>query len=543
MMPSPTRSRVPWLRSVKSSRGRVKLAAIDIGSNSVHMIIAEMGGDHSFEVIDREKEMVFLGRSVFEHGRLTEEALQSGLGAIQKFAKLAQRHGVSEIRAVATSATREAENGGEFLYAIAETTGITPQVISGTEEARYIYLSVRNAVDLAERRALILDIGGGSVEAIVGDAASLQVSSSLKLGVQRLRAQFGRGAALGKKERKALEDHVRSVAQDALKASRAAGFDFVVGTSGTILALAEASQAITGRTVGQSVTGRRVKLADLQVLAERLTELPPEERALLPGVDAKRADSLHIGALLLCTLLELAKVDEITLCDAALREGLVLDFLEQKADRIRSYEVVSDIRRHSVMELAARCGQTGPHPEHVAALCLSLFDQTSSLHQLGSEDRRLLEYGALLHDVGQHIGYENHELHAAYIIRNGDLRGFSELEREQLALIARYHRKSRPRRAHAEFTALPVNRRRAVRVLSAILRVADGLDRSHHQLVTALAVRFEGKTLKIVAQVVGDAELEIWGARRKAKLLSKTLRRPVELDAEAVSSLSVRQIA
>lgn len=528
-----TAARVRWLHSIPGSRGRVKLAAIDIGSNSIHMIIAELGSGHSFEVIDREKEMVFLGKSVFEHGRLTESALESGLGAVQKFAKLAQRHGVSEIRAVATSATREASNGGEFLYAIAESTGIVPQVISGAEEARYIYLSVRNAVDLSERRGLILDVGGGSVEAIVGDAQRMHLGHSLKLGVQRLRAEFGRGAALGKRDRKQLEDHVRVLAQAALRDARDAGFECVIGTSGTILALGAAVQAGLGRVPRQSPTGQVIQLSELRALADRLVALPPEQRALLPGVDAKRADSLHVGAVLLCTLLELAKVDELTLCDAALREGLVLDFLEQKADRIRSYEVVSDIRRHSVMELATRCGQTGPHPEHVAALALGIFDQTASVHGLTKEDRRLLEYSSLLHDVGQHIGYEKHEHHAAYIIRHGELRGFSELEREQLALIARYHRKARPRRAHADFTALPLPRRRAVRILAAILRVADGLDRSHHQLVRSVEVELDAGAVRLVAHAVGDAELEIWGARRKVKLLGKVLRRKIEIAVEA----------
>ena len=142
----------------------MKVAAIDIGSNSVHMIVVGTREDHSFEVIDREKEMVFLGKSVFDHGRLSEEAFAAGIEAIGKFMKLAQRHGVNDVRAVATSAVREAENGDDFLYAVTEQTGVIPQLISGSEEARYIYLSVRNAIDLSSRSALVIDIGGGSVE-------------------------------------------------------------------------------------------------------------------------------------------------------------------------------------------------------------------------------------------------------------------------------------------------------------------------------------------------------------------------------------------
>ena len=212
----------------------MKLAAIDIGSNSVHMIVVGTRENHSFEILDREKEMVFLGKSVFDHGRLTDEASAAGLNAILKFHKLAMRHGVSDIRAVATAAVREADNGGEFLYAIAERTGIVPQVITGAEEARYIYLSVRNAIDLSSRSALVFDIGGGSVETIVGDARSMWLGRSLKLGVQRLRAQFGGGAPLGRRERKGLEDHVRAVADQAMAEARAANFELCIGTSGTI---------------------------------------------------------------------------------------------------------------------------------------------------------------------------------------------------------------------------------------------------------------------------------------------------------------------
>jgi exopolyphosphatase/guanosine-5'-triphosphate,3'-diphosphate pyrophosphatase len=519
----------------------MKLAAIDIGSNSVHMIIVGTSASHSFEVIDREKEMVFLGKSVFDHGRLTDDAVRTGLEAISKFHKLAQRHGVSDIRAVATAAVREADNGGEFLYTIAEQTGIVPQVISGYEEARYIYLSVRNAIDLAERSALLLDIGGGSVEAIVGNAGSMRLGRSLKLGVQRLRAKFGKGAPLGKRERKDLEDHVKKVAEKAMDEARAAKFELVIGTSGTILALGHAAHKLKGGEPWTSVTGQTVRLEDLKALADRLVGISAQERVAL-GIDAMRADSIHVGAVLLCELLSLAKAERITLCEAALREGLVLDYLESRADTIRQFEVVKDIRRHSVMELARRCGQTSKHPEHVANLALALFDQTRAIHRLSDDDRRLLEYASILHDVGQHIGYERHEHHAAYIIRNGELRGFADEEREVISLVARYHRKSRPKRQHPDYGALPAKRRQAVRVLSAILRLADGLDRSHHQLVTGLrSVDANGEVL-ITVTTRGDAELEVWGARRKSRPLERVLQRKVSLEMER-GPKSVRESA
>jgi exopolyphosphatase/guanosine-5'-triphosphate,3'-diphosphate pyrophosphatase len=279
------------------------------------------------------------------------------------------------------------------------------------------------------------------------------------------------------------------------------------------------------------VTGQVVRLEDLRALAERLVAVPASERVAL-GIDAMRADSIHVGAVLLCELLSLAKADRLTLCEAALREGLVLDYLESRAESIRQFEVVKDIRRHSVLELARRCGQTTAHPEHVANLALALFDQTRRIHKLSDEDRRLLEYASILHDVGQHIGYERHEHHAAYIIRNGELRGFNDEEREVLSLVARYYRKSRPKRAHADYGALPAKRRQAIRVLSAILRLADGLDRSHHQLVSGLRCIDEDGELPITVTTRGDAELEVWGARRKARPLERVLQRKVSLSPE-----------
>ncbi len=517
----------------------MKLAAIDIGSNSVHMIIVGTDGEHSFEVIDREKEMVFLGRSVFEHGRLTEQAFSAGLEAISKFHKLAQRHGVEEVRAVATSAVREAENGGDFLYAVAEQTGIVPQVISGTEEAHYIYLAVRNAIDLSRRTALVFDVGGGSVETILGNARELHSGHSLKLGVQRLRADFGGGAPLSKRQKKALESRVREVAGSTIEQAKRDGFDLVVGTSGTILALGQAVHRARGGEPWTTPSGQEIELSELKALTERLLAVPAAERANFAGVDTRRADTIHVGGVLFVNLLELAGVDRITLCDSSLREGVVLDYLERAAEDIRSYEVVSDIRRHSVIEMARRTGQTGPHPERVARLALQLFDQTKDIHRLGNTDRALLEYGAVLHDVGQHIGYERHEQHAAYIIRNGELRGFSDQEREVIALLARYHRKSRPKRRDADYAALPRRKRHALRVMAGILRVADGLDRSHHQLVRGVLVDRAEDLLTIRVQATGDSELEVWGARRKSKLLARALGVKLRIVVEPVASIAL----
>jgi exopolyphosphatase/guanosine-5'-triphosphate,3'-diphosphate pyrophosphatase len=512
----------------------VKLAAIDIGSNSIHMIVIETTGELSFEVLDREKEMVFLGRSVFEHGRLSPAAIERGLEAITKLDTLARRHAVDEVRAVATAAVREADNGAELLRAVAERTGIVARVISGTEEARTIHMAVRSAIDLGARRGLVVDIGGGSLELMAGDARTLRLARSLKLGVQRLRARFGEGA-LGKRERRELERLVDELARDAVHAALDIGVETVIGTSGTVLALGQAAHRLAGGAAWTTATGQRVSLEALARLRDRLIGIAPAERATLDGIDAKRADSLHVGAVLLCRLLELARASELTLCEFSLREGIVIDWLERRAS---AQATVTDIRRRSVLELARRCGQDGPHSEHVAELALVLFDQTRELHRLDAADRKLLEYAALLHEIGQHIGYEGRDRHAAYIIANADLRGFNQLDRSVIALCARYHLKARPRRRDPELAALPSDRRRAVRVLSALLRIADGLDRSHHQLIGTLHCTHDERDVVIRAEARGDADLEIWSARRSAGLLERALRRRLRIDLESVRSLA-----
>lgn len=516
----------------------MKLASLDIGSNSIHMIVVETDGERSFEVIDRAKEMVLLGRSVFEHARLSDDAFRAGISAVSKLVKLAERHGVERTRAVATSAIREAANGVEFLHALTEAVGLEAEVISGREEARYIYLAVRSALDLATRPALIIDCGGGSVELIVGDAREERLAASLELGVQRLRARFGPGP-LEKKARKELEALVRRLAGPVLEAARRAGFDLVVGTSGTISALGQAAQRLRGGAPSPTLTGQALGLDELRALADRLAPLTPAERVSALGLDALRADTLHLGAVLVERLLTLSGKERLVLSSAALREGVIIDALEGARDERSSAELERDVRRQSVLELMRRAGQTGPHPERVARLALSLFDQTRELHRLGSRERMLLEYAALLHDVGQLIGYERHEHHAAYIIRNSELRGFSELERELIAQLTRYHRKARPKRRDADFMALSPRARRAVRVLAGLLRVADGLDRGHHQIVRSVRVERAGRALRVVAQTTADSELELWGARCKDKLMARALGVEVRLEVEPVASVTL----
>jgi exopolyphosphatase/guanosine-5'-triphosphate,3'-diphosphate pyrophosphatase len=280
---------------------------------------------------------------------------------------------------------------------------------------------------------------------------------------------------------------------------------------------------VTGHSTGEDQRQVRVSAKALRRLRKRLTSLTLQQRLKLPALDPKRADLAPAGAVLLDTILDGLDADEITLCDFALREGLVLDYIARNAQHIRTVDRYPDVRRRSVIELAERCNYLAPHAQQVARLALAIFDATRSRHGLGSREREWLEYAALLHDVGTHISYERHHKHSYYLIRHGGLRGFEPEEIEIIALIARYHRQATPKKSHVEFAALSEHARHVVRVLAAIVRLAEGLDRSHGQVVSDLDVRSRAGRVAMRLTSRGDADLELWAADRHAAALAHEL--------------------
>jgi exopolyphosphatase/guanosine-5'-triphosphate,3'-diphosphate pyrophosphatase len=280
----------------------------------------------------------------------------------------------------------------------------------------------------------------------------------------------------------------------------------------------------------------------LHELRERLVAASLRERLKMPGVDAQRADLLVAGSVILDTILQRLGAKNVVLCEWALREGLLLDYIHGHPRTLARAEAYPDVRRRSVVALAERCEYDGAHARHVATLALSLFDQTAHRHGLGATARALLEHAALLHDIGHHISYPGHHKHTYYLIKNGDLRGFHPEEIELLANVARYHRRSHPRKKHASFASLPRDSRRSVRVLAGCLRVADVLDRSHRQVVRGLVVSESSGLLRIRAEAEGDHELELWGAPRRTQLLEEALGMAVRVEAVAAEPRSAPRL-
>jgi exopolyphosphatase/guanosine-5'-triphosphate,3'-diphosphate pyrophosphatase len=493
----------------------MRLAAIDIGTNSIHMIVVRVREDLSFEVVDREKSMVRLGAGGLDGKALTAEATTGALRALSTFKRIADSHKVDTILAAATSATREAPNGGEFLARIESETGIRPRVIAGPEEARLIHMAATYGVDVGASRAVVVDIGGGSVELTLGDAASLKLARSVKLGVIRLTERFVKSDPLSKKDERRLVKHVRSGVDGICRQIAAAGFDRVIGTSGTILSIGTVASAAARGVVPSEIRNLRVPVKAIRRLRRAVVDMTVKERLALPGLDPRRADLTVAGAVLLDTILQRLGADDLTLCDLALREGLVLDYIRRHQKEIAHIEQIPDVRRRSVLELAERCNYYAEHAQHVAHLSLALFDQSRALHGLGDREREWLEYAALMHDIGAHISFGKHHRHSYYLITNGDLRGFQPDEIEVIALVARYHRRGTPKASHEEYARLASGRRRTVRVLSSMLRVAESLDRSHSQVIANLTVRARADEVRVDVQAAGDAELELWATSRQ----------------------------
>ncbi|HZM95742.1 MAG TPA: Ppx/GppA phosphatase family protein [Vicinamibacterales bacterium] len=512
----------------------MRIAAIDIGTNSVHMIVVRVRPDLSFEVIDREKAMVRLGAGGLDGKALTSEAMSAALQALSKFKRLAESHSVDKILAAATSATREARNGGEFLARIEAETGVRPRVITGAEEARLIHLAAVYGVDVGSARAVVIDIGGGSTEITLGTATSTQAAKSFKIGVIRLTERFVKSDPLAGRDEQKLTKHVLSEIDRHCDQITAAGFDRVIGTSGTILSLGTVATAIAEGTVPSELRNLRVPAKQIRRLRKEVVALSLAQRLTIPGLDPRRADLIVAGAVLLDAILRRLGAEDITLCDLALREGLVLDYIRRNSKHIEHVDSIPDVRRRSALELGERCNFYAEHAQQVVRLALAIFDQTRAVHGLTDREREWLEFAALLHDIGSLISYERHHRHSYYLIRNGDLRGFDPDEIEVIALVARYHRRGTPKRSHEEYARLPAPLRKTVRTLASILRVAESLDRSHTQTISGLDFRDRGDDALLQVHTTGDAELEVWATNRHLQPFERLLGKPIRLEAAAV---------
>lgn len=511
---------------------RAVVAAIDLGTNSFHMVIADV--DHlGFHIITTEKEVVRLGAGVQGFDHLADDAIERGIAALRRMKHIALAHS-AVIRAVATSAVREADNGHQFVQRVKEEVGIDVDVISGAEEARLIALGVQHSLALADDDVLMIDIGGGSTEFTVARGRRTLISQSLKLGAVRLTEKFfaeGISESAVSKARAFISSTFAPLANDI----KIAGFKRVAVSSGTCETIARVALINRGRGDVATLNAQSFMRAEVNSVVDAiLTAKTPSQIADIPGIEVKRADIITAGSLLLQEICRQLKIVQLEYSDFALREGVLIDSMEHILGRPSSKR---DAARDGVVRFAQRCSVDLQHSEHVAKLSVDIFRSLHKHYELNDRLVPLLEAAALLSNVGASVSYSRHHLHSYYMIRNSDLVGFSDEDIELIALAARYHRKGAPKKSHDEYAALSEDRQHDVDLMAGILRIATGLDRSHDQCVKAVSASIRDvkgtETVQLVVRSECDnhevLELNLYTAQERTGLLEDFLGCPVLL--------------
>lgn len=502
------------------------IAFMDIGTNSIRLLLGRINPGGTFATLMQQKETVRLGEGEFTQRRLRPKAMHRAILVCSRFAAMARSWGAGEIIAVATAATREARNRRQFLHRLKEEAGIDVHVVSGKEEARLIYLGVSSGMNIGDREALFIDIGGGSTEVIVGDQHQYRYLDTLKLGAIRLSSMFfkaGYKAAVPRSRYREIQRYVRNAAIHTFQNLERYHPDMVVGSSGTIMHLA----AIAARRAGKGSRKADVlRRSDLDEVVEMLCSLSLAERRKVAGLNPERADIIIPGAAIIHTFMEELDVEEIQVSDRGLREGLPLDHLS-RGEHARLLQTMT-FRERSVLQLGQACGFDEPHARNVARLALSLFDSAkeAGLHDLGNWSRDLLEYAALLHDIGVFLSFGDHEVHSAYFIRHADLLGFDDREIDIIAAAAMFHRRTPPRKKHPVLASLDPDAQRIVRVLSVLLRIGESLDRTHMGIVRAASLSSPDKhTALLEIHCRHECQLEIWGVQNHRKVFKRVFGR------------------
>jgi exopolyphosphatase/guanosine-5'-triphosphate,3'-diphosphate pyrophosphatase len=500
----------------------MRFGAIDVGTNSIHLIVVEFDSTYdTTRVVYKDREMVRLGSDdAMEHGRLNEKAMHKGIDAISRFATAAKLRGAERIRAVATSAVREAENGADFRERVEAQAGIPLEILAATEEARLIHLGVASGYPIYDQLACIIDIGGGSTEFIVGDGERPYLLDSVKLGSLRLYDKYLRGKTTPR-ALKQLDRHINDTLAPLMERVRRYQIDVSIGTSGTLMGLAALDIAAQGFTMTRThgYTLRRDRLVALQ---KQMLGMSESERRRMPGMNPRRADIIVAGNAIIIAALGALGASEIVICERALRDGIIVDLVAQDralAERIGDERVQ---RLEAIESLAHHYEHLSGHQRHVARLAIALFERFASLHGLAPSDRDILYAAAILHGIGRFVAESSRHKHTAYLIRNSPLRGWRDDERELIAQVARYYRKSMPKPTHPEWAALGVPDRRRVEVLASLLRIADGLDVRELGVVMDIAVARENGRFSVIAQAEADVSGELAAAMFKADLFERT---------------------
>jgi exopolyphosphatase/guanosine-5'-triphosphate,3'-diphosphate pyrophosphatase len=510
-MPAPSKTKFP-----------IRCAGMDVGSNAFRLVIAEFKSPTKYKVLDRVRVPVRLGDSVFRSQRIDDATMEAALDAFREFRKKMEDHEVVLHRAVATSATREAKNRAAFLERVHAETGLELEMIQGTEEARLVALGVRSKLALERGLSMILDVGGGSSEIAILGHGEILVVESHDVGGVRLLERAGDGPP----------DRVYKMVRATLDSSRFPILDFfkrrplqrLVGTGGNIEAIAEITAANGPKNGSSKSNGdrepARVTLPRLTRTLGLLSKLDPEERAKEYDLRPDRADVIVPAGAIFEYVAKRVQAKEIWVPFVGLVDGVLIDVA--RAARAEGKKELEDSQtRNSVLAIMKKYGVEPKHANRVSALAISLFDQLKSMHGLGKRERLLLELAALLHEVGNFISAPGHHRHSYYIISQSPILGVTDSELQIVANVARYHRKAPPDASHEAYAELSSKDQERVRLLAAILRVADALDHDHRQRVGAVRAKQRGSELRLKVRTRGDVSLDEWSVKDKGDLVEQ----------------------
>ncbi len=508
----------------------MKIAAIDVGSNSIKLVVVDAAASDSFAVLAREKDMVRLGHDTLQQGRLSSAAIERASDCIRRFRSIAEARGAEEILAVATASVREARNSTEFIRQVERKTGIPVQVLSAIEESRLIGLAAARGCDGAGSSLINVDIGGGSTEiSLMRDGAPANLFS-VKLGAIGLTERFIGTDPPKPKEVRALKDEVRGALERPARELNGARWQQATGTSGTILAIGTALRLHSQRSKdpqeeGARPAGDEIELSRLTQFNSRMAEMSTAERRAMPGVSVQRSEIIVAGGQILEGAMVALKIDSLRTCGWALREGVLIDRLREiELESDPPASDLADYRLRGVHAVGRRFGYEEAHAHQVSRFAESLFDylcRSNLSSNLNRHRRTMLSAAALLHDIGYHIAHESHHKHSLYLIRNSELTGFSEAERDVIAHVARYHRGSEPKERHDSFAALNQTDQDTVTSLAAILRIADALDRRHDNRVSDLRCVRNGRLVQVELFSTANCDREIFAAEQKCALFER----------------------
>jgi exopolyphosphatase/guanosine-5'-triphosphate,3'-diphosphate pyrophosphatase len=505
----------------------LKLAAIDIGSNSIKLVVVDAAASDSFAVLTREKETVRLGRDTLREEHLSPSAFERAADCLKRFRSIAEARGAEKVIATATASVREANNAAEFIDEMERRTGVRIEVLSGIEEARLIGLAAVHGCAKAGASLVNIDIGGGSTEISFMRDGTPSALFSIKLGAVGLTDRFIASDPVKPKELRTMRDEIRAAMERPSRELHGLGWQIATGTSGTILAVGEALRLRflseeDRKTQGAQPVEAEVALSQLERFNYQVAQMGVAERRSMPGISSQRAEIIVAGGQILEGTMRALGINLLRTCDWALREGVIIDALsEMEAESRPPVSDAADQKLRGVHAVGRRFGYEETHAHQVAKFAERIFDELGDAHELRRHERTLLSAAALLHDMGYHIAHESHHKHSLYLIKNSELTGFSEAERLVIANTARYHRGSPPKERHPDYAALNEADRATVYRLGAILRIADSLDRSHDSRVEDIRCERNGQVVHLQLRSALNCEKEIWAAESKREMFEQ----------------------